>query len=153
MLTQRWANIAFTTVLLIACAYFAMEAEKFETSGLLATSGLPSKFFPRLLLAFVAVCSLIVLYLYGVLGGAGGDAEERVFEDAAAARRGVLMLAVAILSYVIWMNFGFIAMAVLMGPASLLAMGNRNPWIYGAVLVLTGLIYLVFTRLLGISLV
>lgn len=153
MLTQRWANIAFSITLLVACVYFAVEAEKFETSGLLATSGLPSKFFPQLLLAFVAGCALIVLYLYGARGSAGGDAGEHVFENAASARRGILMLVVAMSSYLVWTTFGFIAMAIFMGPASLLIMGIRNPWIYGAVLVLTGFVYLVFTRLLGISLV
>ena len=153
MLTQRWANIAFSGLLLVACVYFAVEAEKFKTSGLLATSGLPSKFFPQLLLAFVAGCALVVLYLYGVRGSAGDNDGERVFEDAKAATRGILMLGVAVASYIVWMNFGFIAMAVLMGPASLLAMGVRNVWIYGAVLALTGLIFLVFTRLLNVPLV
>ena len=66
---------------------------------------------------------------------------------------GLLMLLVAVASYFLWREAGFIPMAVLMGPASLLAMGVRNVWIYIAVLALTGLVWAAFSQLLGIQLV
>ena len=95
---------------------------------------------------------MIVGITYLLRGSSGGDEGETVFGDGGDARRGLLMLVVAVVCYLIWTNFGFIPMAVLMGPLSLLAMGIRSIWIYLTVLVLTGLIYLVFTQLLGVQL-
>ena len=153
MLTQRLANIVFAVVTIGACIYFAIAAEGFEASGLLASSGLPSKFFPQLMLGFTGACALLVVYAYAVHGSAGGDEGESVFNTPGDARRSLLMLAVAVASYVIWLNFGFIVMAIFMGPASLLAMGIRSPLIYAVIYVLTALVYLIFTQLLNIRLV
>lgn len=153
MLSQRIANLFFAGFILIACAYFAWVAEGFETSGLLATSGLPSKFFPQLMLALTAICALIVGVQYWTSGSSGDDGGETVFNNGGEARRGLLMLAVSVACYLIWRQFGFIPMAVLLGPLSLIAMGVRNPIIYGVVLALTALIYMIFTQALGIQLV
>lgn len=153
MLSQRKANIVFVTLVLAACAWFAWVAEGFETTGLLASSGLPSKFFPQLMLGGSAVCALIVGLLYLTKGAAGGDEGQQVFARPADARRGLLMLLVSIACYVVWRTFGFIPMAVMLGPASLFAMGVRQPFIYVVVLALTAFIYLVFTQALGIQLV
>ena len=153
MLSQRTANLVFVTLLVLACGYFAWVAEGFTTSGLLASSGLPSKFFPQLMLGLTAVCALIVGYLYLVRGGAGGDEGETVFADGREARQGLLMLGVAVACYFIWRSFGFVPMAVLLGPLSLIAMGIRNPVIYVVVLALTALITAIFTYGLGVSLV
>ena len=152
MLTQRLANVVFAIILIIACAYFAAVAQGFEAVGLLATSGLPSRFFPQLILAFTALCAVVVAYGYAVRGSAGEDEGRTVFGNAGEARRGLLMLAVAVVCYLVWSRFGFVPMAVLMGPLSLLAMGVRSIRIYITVLVLTGLVYGVFTRILGIQL-
>ena len=152
MLTQRLANIVFAIIVIIVCAYFAALAQGFETSGLLASSGLPSKFFPQLMLGFTALCAIIVGVLYALRGSAGGDAGQTVFGDVGDARRGLLMLAVAVLCYLLWSMMGFLPMAVLMGPLSLLAMGIRSIWIYATVLILTALIYTVFTQFLGVQL-
>ena len=151
MLTQRVANIIFVTLLLIACVWFAIIAEGFEASGLLASSGLPSKFFPQLLLAFTAICALIIACLYLFKGQTGGDAGDTVFANFAEARRGLLMMAVAVICFYIWKHFGFIPMAVVIGPLSLLAMGVKSPGQYLIVLMLTGVTYLVFTYLLNIQ--
>ena len=153
MLTQRLANIVFAVVTIGACIYFAIIAEGFEASGLLASSGLPSKFFPQLMLGFGGASALLVIYAYAVQGSAGGDEGESVFNTPGDARRSLLMLAVAVASYFIWLNFGFIVMAIFMGPASLLAMGIRSPLIYAVVWLLTGCVYLVFTELLNVRLV
>lgn len=152
MLSQRLANIVFAILLLIACGYFAAVAQGFRAAGLLAaTSGLPSRFFPQLTLGVTALCAVIVLINYVRLGAAGGDAGKMVFEGIGEARRGILMLAVSIICYVIWQQLGFIPMAVLMGPLSLLAMGVRKITTYLTVWILTALIYGIFTQLLGIQ--
>ncbi len=153
MLSQRIANTAFAVLVVLVSSYFAWVAEGFEAAGLLASSGLPSKFFPQLMLGAMVVCALITCYLYGVKGVAGGDRGMTVFGSAGDARRGILMLIVSIVCYFTWRSFGFIPMAILLGPLSLLAMGIKRPSIYATVWVLTGCIYLVFTYLLGIQLV
>lgn len=152
MLTQRLANIIFAILVIIICAWFAVEAQGFAAAGLLASSGLPSKFFPQLTLGFTAVCALITIGLYLFRGSAGGDEGQTVFETAGDARRGILMLLVAVACYFIWTKFGFIPMAVAIGPLSLLAMGVRSIGITVTVLALSGLVYLVFTQLLGVQL-
>ncbi|WP_293444100.1 tripartite tricarboxylate transporter TctB family protein [Planktotalea sp.] len=152
MLSQKTANLVFITAILIASAYFAWVAEGFVTSGLLASSGLPSKFFPQLMLALMALCAGRVGYLYLVRGHAGEPELANVFASATEARQGLSMLAVAVLCYAIWRNFGFAPMAVLLGPISLLVMGVRNLFIYITVLALTAFITAVFIYGLGIQL-
>lgn len=153
MLSQRTANLVFVALILGASGYFAWVAEGFVTSGLLASSGLPSKFFPQLMLGIVAICAVVVGYQYLVKGAAGNDGGETVFSNGVEARQGVLMLLVAVACYVIWRSFGFLPMAVLIGPLSLLAMGVRQPLIYVTVLALTAAITLVFMYGLGVQLV
>lgn len=152
MLRQRTANLVFLFALLAACAYFAWLAEGFVTTGLLGSQGLPSKFFPQLTLGITAFCALIVGYQYLSRGGVGDDGKS-VFENGTEARQGILMLIVAVGCYLIWRNFGFLAMAVLLGPLSLLAMGVYRPLIYVIVLSLTAFITAVFTFGLGIQLI
>lgn len=153
MLSQRTANLVFVVLILGAAGYFAWVAEGFVTSGLLAGSGLPSKFFPQLTLGITGACALIVGGLYLTQGAAGGDADETVFENGTEARQGLLMLGVAVVCYLVWRNVGFVPMAVLLGPLSLAAMGVRSPLIYGVVLGLTAVITTIFTYGLGIQLV
>jgi hypothetical protein len=152
MLSQRTANLVFLVAILAACGYFSWVAEGFVTSGLLASQGLPSKFFPQLTLGITALCAVIVGFLY-LTRGSVGDADESVFENVKAARQGILMLAVAVVCYLIWRNFGFVPMAVLLGPLSLLAMGVSRPMIYVIVLALTAFITALFTYGLGIQLI
>ena len=100
-----------------------------------SSSGLPSKFFPQLMLGLTALCAVIVGYHYWSRGSAGGDEGETVFANGTEARQGILMLVVAVASYFIWRNLGFLPMAVLLGPLSLIAMGVRQPIIYIVVLL------------------
>lgn len=153
MLSQRLANIVFVTVLLGACGYFAWVAEGFVTSGLLASSGLPSKFFPQLTLGLTAFCAALVGYAYVARGQEGDDKGDTVFADCIEARQGLLMLFVAFVSYVTWRYAGFLPMAFLLGPLSLLAMGVFKPMIYLVVWALTGLISVIFIYGLGIQLI
>ncbi len=152
MLTQRLANIVFTIILIVACAYFAAVAQGFKAAGLLATSGLPSKFFPQLMLGFSAFCAFIVAAQYLFRGHAGDEAEATVYDNSGEARRGLLMLIVALVCYVVWSQFGFVPMGLVLGPLSLLAMGIRSIALYITVLVLSALIYVAFTWFLGVQL-
>jgi len=54
--------------------------------------------------------------------------------------------------YFIWMHFGFLPAAILLGPLCLFAMGVRAVKMHAVVLALTVLISVVFTRLLGVQL-
>ena len=152
MLTQRAANIAFAILVLIACAGFAWLAQGFEAAGLLASSGLPSRFFPQAVLGFTAFCALGVLVAYTVRGHAGDDEGKLVFAHRSEALRGLLTMVVAILCLVVWTRWGFVPMAVVMGPVCALAMGVRTPAVYVILPGLTAIVYLVFTQVLGIQL-
>ena len=149
MLSQRLANTVFMILILIAAAYFAWVAEGFEAAGLLASSGLPSKFFPQLLLGLISACAVIVLLGYITKGEAGGDGGQTVYGTPIDAVRGLLTLVAMLIAYVIWRNVGYVAMATFLGPATLATMGVRNPIIYGVVLALAAGVYLTFTQLLG----
>lgn len=153
MLSQRTANLVFVALILGAAGYFAWVAEGFVTSGLLASQGLPSKFFPQLTLALTGLCAIIVGFQYLTRGQMADDGDDTVFESGTEARQGLLMLAVAVGCYFIWRNFGFVPMAVLLGPLSLLAMGVRSPLIYVIVWALTAAITAIFVYGLGIQLV
>lgn len=153
MLSQRVANLVFVVVTVCACAYFAWVAQGFTTSGLLASAGLPSKFFPQLTLGLTAICALLVGYAYLTRGLDGNDEQQTVFANGREARQGLLMLAVTVACYVIWRSFGFLPMALVLGPLSLLAMGVFKPVIYGVVLALTAGVTLVFTYGLGVQLI
>ncbi|WP_025772097.1 hypothetical protein [Thioalkalivibrio sp. HK1] len=153
MLNQRTANLVFVVLIISACGYFAYLAQGFTTSGLLASSGLPSKFFPQLMLGITAFCAAIVGYRYLVHGNAGGEEDESVFADGKEARQGLSMLVVAGACYSIWLFFGFLAMAVLLGPLSLLAMGVRAPSTHFIVLFLTAFITMIFVFGLDVDLV
>ncbi|MEL6958779.1 MAG: tripartite tricarboxylate transporter TctB family protein [Pseudomonadota bacterium] len=153
MLSQRVANLVLVVITVCACGYFAWLAQGFTTSGLLASAGLPSKFFPQLTLGLIALCAVLVGYAYLTRGAEGGDEAQTVFANGHEARQGVLMLAVTVACYAIWRNFGFLPMALLLGPLSLLAMGVFKPLIYVVVLALTAAVTLVFTYGLGIQLI
>ena len=153
MLRQRFANLIFVATVICVCGYFAWVAEGFTTSGLLASSGLPSKFFPQLMLGITSICALVVGYQYYMHGSAGGDDNQTVFDNAKEARQGLLMVVVATVCYFIWREYGFVAMALVLGPFSLLSMRIYRPLIYGVVFGLTGLVALIFTYGLGIRLI
>lgn len=149
MLPQRLSNIVFIVLILVASAYLAVVAQGFEAAGLLASSGLPSKFFPQLLLGFIAVCSIGVVVSY-LRGDPSLEAEpDYVYQEPTYALRGLLTLASVLIGYGIWRYWGYVPMMVFIGAATCLSMGARNPVIYAVVYALFALIYVVFTQLLG----
>lgn len=149
MLSQRLANVVFAIVVLAVAAYFGWIAQGFKAAGLLASSGLPSRFFPQLVLGGIAFCAATVLTVYLTKGAAGGDDGKTVYAERTGAARGLATLGVVIAAYAVWHVWGYVPMAIFAGPATCLAMGVRAPRIYVAVLALTGLVYLAFTQLLG----
>ncbi|MGY9032511.1 MAG: tripartite tricarboxylate transporter TctB family protein [Rhodobacterales bacterium] len=151
MLSQRIANIAYAILLAVACGYFAWVAEGFTATGLLASSGLPSKFFPQLLLGLTIACTCVVLYNYMRHGSDSGDADETVYASPRSAMSGLLVLAIAVAGFVLWPLIGFLPTALLMAPLCGLAMGVRSIPIYITLLVMPVVIYLVFTYLLNVK--
>lgn len=129
MLSQRLANIVFAVLLLGASGWFAWIAQGFEAAGLLAASGLPSRFFPQLLLGGMALCAIIVLGTLLLKTGDGpkdasrdapGDGQgenepQTLYESATAARRGLTTLGAVICAFLIWQHWGFELMAVFLG--------------------------------------
>lgn len=152
MLSQRLANMIFAVCLIVVCGYLGTIAWGFEAVGLLGTSGVPPSFFPLLMLGLIAFAAAFVFWTYLTTGAAGGDDGQMVFGGAGDARRGVLMIVLAVACYLVWTTVGFIPMAALMAIGSLVAMGVRSPVVYLVVVVLSVLIYILFTRLLGAQL-
>lgn len=149
MLSQRLANILFAIVVLSVCAYLAYVAEGFKAVGLLASSGLPSKFFPQLMLGFTAICAIGVIATYVIKGRASEGERETVYDEPGDARRGLLTLVAIVAGYFIWQTWGYVAMVVFVGASTLIAMGVRNPVIYVVVYLIFGAVYLIFSQLLG----
>ncbi|NKC11660.1 MAG: hypothetical protein GKR94_05480 [Gammaproteobacteria bacterium] len=160
MLTQRSANMVFSILVLLAAGFFAYLAREFQETGLLATSGLTSKFFPLTILTFIAVCALIVFIQYALADPARGDekaahetaAQETVFGNWREALRGIAAFAAAVACYLIWIHWGFVPMALTTGPACAAVMGVRSLPIYLFLIAAGYVIYLVFSRLLDVQL-
>lgn len=152
MLSQRLANMIFAVCLFGVCGYLATIAWGFEAVGLLGTSGVPPSLFPLLMLGLIAFACIVVFWTYFKTGAAGGDHGQTVFEGRGEARRGLLMIVLAVICYFLWMNVGFIPMAALMSIGALVAMGVRSLLIYAIVVALAALIYVMFTQLLGAQL-
>jgi len=149
MLSQRLANIVFAILVLVVCGYLAYVAQGFKAAGLLASSGLPSKFFPHLMLGFTGICAIGVMFTYITKGKASEGEREVVYDEPGDARRGLLTLVAIAAGYFIWQAWGYVPMALFVGAATLIAMGVRNPIIYVVVYLIFGSVYLVFTQLLG----
>ena len=123
-------------------------AAGFETPAL-GDATLPTYFFPLVLLGFIIFCVIIYTLEYLIAGQSGGDGAELVYTDGAYAKRGLLTLATACVSYVIWVVFGFIAAGLFAAPAIALAMGVRRLSHLMVILTSAGIIFLVFTYGLG----
>lgn len=148
MISQRLANLIFAIIMMAVVVYMGWIAWGFQTPAL-GDATLPTKFFPLVLLGFIAFCITVYACEYMLMGGSGGDGDEVVFYSHAQARRGLLTLIAAVASYLIWQSFGFIAAGVFATPAVALAMGNRRAAHLLVIFAGSGVIFLVFTYVLG----
>ena len=148
MITQRSANLVFAVILLILSGWMAIIAWSFETPAL-GDATLPTKFFPLVLLGFIAFCTVIYAREYIVHGQSGDDGDEVLYQDAKQARIGLLTLASVVVSYALWQQFGFIVAGLFATPAIAFAMGTRNIAHYAIIVLGAGVTYLVFTYGLG----
>lgn len=148
MISQRIANIFFAILLLISAAWMAVIAWGFETPAL-GDATLPTKFFPLVLLGFIAFCALIYVREYIVHGQSGGDGDDHLYEDTKQAKTGLLTLAAVIVSYILWQYFGFLVAGLFATPAIAFAMGTRKLSHYVIIALGAAVTYLVFTYGLG----
>ena len=148
MISQRSANLVFSVFLLISAGWMAWIAWGFETPAL-GDATLPTKFFPLVLLGFIAVCTVIYAREYIVYGQSGGDKDNTLYQDKGQARTGLLTIASVIISYVIWQYFGFVAAGLFAMPSVAFSMGTRKPSHYAIIFIGAIFTYLVFTYGLG----
>ena len=148
MISQQRANLFFAAILLFLAGWMAWIAWGFETPAL-GDATLPTKFFPLVLLGFIAVCTVIYAREYIVHGESGGDGDEVLYQDKKQAKTGLLTLAAVVISYGLWQQFGFLVAGLFATPAIAFAMGTRN--ISHFVVIIAGAVitYLVFTYGLG----
>ena len=148
MISQRSANLVFALILLVLSGWMAVIAWGFETPAL-GDATLPTKFFPLVLLGFIAVCTVIYAREYIVYGQSGGDGDELLYQDKKQAKTGLLTLASVVFSYMLWQQFGFVVAGLFATPAIAFAMGTRKLTHYAIIAVGAGITYLVFTHGLG----
>ena len=148
MISQRSANLVFALILLVLSGWMAVIAWGFETPAL-GDATLPTKFFPLVLLGFIAVCTGIYAREYIVHGQSGGDGNEVLYQDKEQAKTGLLTLASVLLSFMLWQKFGFVVAGLFATPAVAFAMGTRKITHYAIIAAGAGITYLVFTHGLG----
>lgn len=148
MISQRSANLVFALILLVLSGWMAAIAWGFETPAL-GDATLPTKFFPLVLLGFIAVCTVIYAREYIVHGQSGGDGDEVLYQDKKQAKTGLLTLASVVFSYMLWQHFGFVIAGLFATPAIAFAMGTRKLTHYAIIAAVAGITYLVFTYGLG----
>ena len=148
MISQQRANLFFAAILLFLAGWMAWIAWGFETPAL-GDATLPTKFFPLVLLGFIAVCTVIYAREYIVHGQSGGDGDEVLYQNAKQAKTGLLTLAAVVISYGLWQQFGFLIAGLFATPAIAFAMGTRNLSHYVVIVAGAVMTYLVFTYGLG----
>lgn len=148
MISQRIANLIFAGFMLVAVSVMAWIAWGFTTPPL-GDATLPTKFFPLVLLGFIAISILIYGREYIIHGQSGGDAGEAVFKDSNQLRTGLLTIATTIISYVVWREFGFLPAGALATLAVSFAMGTRKIAHFAIIIAGALATYLVFTYGLG----
>ena len=148
MISQRTANLIFAVILLGLSGWMAVIAWGFETPAL-GDATLPTKFFPLVLLGFIVFCTVIYAREYIIYGQSGGDGDDVLYENSTQAKTGLLTLAVVMLSYGLWQQFGFMVAGLFATPAIAFAMGTRSVSHYVIIAIGAGVTYLVFTYGLG----
>ena len=148
MISQRISNLIFAVALLVLSGWMAVIAWGFETPAL-GDATLPTKFFPLVLLGFIAFCTLTYAREYLVHGQSGGDGDEVLYQDGAQAKTGLLTLAAVIVSYGLWQQMGFVMAGLFATPMIAFAMGTRKLSHYVVIAIGAGLTYLVFAYGLG----
>ena len=150
-MTNRWANIGFSTVVIIACAIFIKIAMGFENPSALAGAQVPTQVFPVAMLGFTAICAAINIVNY-LRGDPEGDAGERLDFDRTIALRVGLILALLIAVWLLWDVVGFIPVSVLMGVGIAAVMQVRSVPVYIGLAAYGPLVWAVFKYGIGIEL-
>lgn len=148
MISQRNANLVFALVLLVLSGWMAVIAWGFETPAL-GDATLPTKFFPLVLLGFIAFCTVIYAREYIVHGQSGDDGDDVLYHDRKQAKTGLLTLTSVVVSYLLWQQFGFLVAGLFATPAVAFAMGTRKLAHYVIIAVGAVITYLIFTYGLG----
>ena len=148
MISQRNANLVFALILLVLSGWMAVIAWGFETPAL-GDATLPTKFFPLVLLGFIAFCTVIYAREYIVHGQSGDDSDDVLYHDSKQAKTGLLTLTSVVVSYLLWQQFGFLVAGLFATPAIAFAMGTRKLAHYVIIAVGAVITYLIFTYGLG----
>ena len=148
MISQRTANLVFAVMLLVSSGWMSVIAWGFKTPAL-GDATLPTKFFPLVLLGFIAFCTVIYAREYIVYGQSGGDGDDVLYQNAKQAKTGLLTIAAVLISYGLWQQFGFMIAGMFATPAIAFAMGTRKLSHYAIIAIGAVVTYLVFTYGLG----
>lgn len=159
MISQRLANMIFAVIFMVAVIWLAWMAWGFKTNSWVGSATLPTKFFPLLLLGFVAVSIVIYFIEYLVKGESGSDRDDTFFDTIGGFVRTALTIVIVLGCYWIWRQKSFVlpfgevpAFAIagmLMPVATAFVMGNRKPLQMVVIAVVSIAVFLAFHYGLG----
>lgn len=150
-MTQVFANIVFSGLLIGVCGVLINMALHFEDAGAVGSSELNSDFFPITVLSFIILSSLLNIGQH--LKAKPADAKQEFVDlDLAKLMRVLIAFAFMIVSFFIWEYFGFIAGAGVLTIALSLIMATRSIRIYLFLLLLVPVLFFIFEQGLQITL-
>ena len=110
-MSNRLANIVFSTGLITAAVIFIHMAMQFENLTALAGAQVPTQMFPIGVLAILIVCAALNLVKYVTPGGAA-DANDRFDMDLGVTLRVGGIIVILVLTTQIWDRFGLLPASV-----------------------------------------
>lgn len=150
-MTNRFANIFFSSIVVIGCIVFGIIAAGFENPGALAGSQVPTQVFPLILVTFTGVCSLLNILGY-IRGDPEGDADEPFDMNIDILIRMVLMVGILVSSFFLWDWVGFVPTSIFMSVGIAAVLRVTNVMVYVGLAIYGPLIWAVFTYGLGVRL-
>lgn len=150
-MTNRWANIWFSSLVIVGCFIFGYIALGFENPSALAGSQVPTQVFPLALLGFTAVCSALNILFY-LKGDPEDDADQPLDFNLSIFIRIALIIAILVAVWLLWDVVGFIPVAILMCVGIAAVMQVRSPLVYIGLAIYGPIIWAIFKYGIGIEL-
>lgn len=150
-MTQRPANIAFSSVLIVACIILINLALNFDDASSTASSELSSGFFPIAVLTFIIISCLFNIGIY-LKANTEKTKEDYVDLNSTQLIRVALGFISLLAAYFVWEYFGFMVMATFLVIAISVIMATRSKTIYVFLLLLGPALFFIFDKGLQITL-
>lgn len=148
-MTNRTINIAFSSIIIVACIIFGYIAMGFRNPGMLAGSQVPTQVFPLLVLSFTGVCAAINIAQYA-FGNPEGDASEPFDVNTSIFWRVTAVIGIMIACFFIWDYLGFLPASIFMCVAIAAVLQVKSIPTYIGLAIYAPVIWAVFVYGLGV---